>query len=141
MTNPYEAWAAAIDAAQPLYDRAILLGYNVSASTHTEDDRTDVSFWVRRFDLPSGNERTFSTVDEVSQYLDSVAELQRYSLELVGNPRVRTEPDPDSDGFATWIVDTHTGERFGVRTQDLEAITTLHIHAEDQPTIGNWEPN
>ena len=82
MTNPYEAWAAAIDAAQPLYDRAILLGYNVSASTHTEDDRTDVSFWVRRFDLPSGNERTFSTVDEVSQYLDSVAELQRYSLEL-----------------------------------------------------------
>lgn len=142
MTNPFEAWAAAKDAADPLHDRAILLGYNVGANISGEfgSNQVAVSFWVRRFDLPSGNEAHFDTAEAVNRYLTEIELLhQRYSLALVGNPRIRTEPDPETDGFATWISDTKTGERFGVRTRDLETATTLYIYAGSIPTIGNWE--
>jgi hypothetical protein len=39
----------------------------------------------------------------------------------------------------TWITDTETGEVFGVHSIDLEPETRLCIHANSQPTIGNWE--
>ena len=78
MTNPFEAWSAAIDAAAPHYDRAIRLGWVVSASVHTDDvDREPAraSFWVRRFDQSSGAERTFDSLDDVSRHLDEVEHL------------------------------------------------------------------
>ncbi len=140
MTDPLTAWVAAKQAADPLHDRAIVLGYNVGASATGELGREpEVSFWVRRFDLPSGSEQTFATVAQVSAHLDHLETLPVYCLELVGNPRVETELDDASDGHATWIIDTNTGQRFGIRTADLENLTRLCIHAESQPTIGNWE--
>ncbi|MFZ0718358.1 hypothetical protein [Mycobacterium sp.] len=149
MTDPITAWAAAMEAAEPLYTRAIVLGYNVSASINAEigptpeKTVTEVSFWVRRFDLPSGAEHTFATTAEASAYLDHLKTLPVYCLELENNPRIKVETkiDPLPHGHAsTWITDNQTGEVFGVRSADLEAVTRLCIHAESQPKIGNWEP-
>jgi hypothetical protein len=140
MTDPITAWVAARDAAQPLHDRAIMLGYVVSATATGELGREpEVSFWVRRFDQSGGDERTFATLNEVSSYLDHLETLPVYCLELENNSRVETTPN--ADGTETWVTDTKTGEKFAVRTQDIEAITRLCVHAESQPTIGNWEPN
>jgi hypothetical protein len=145
MTNPFTAWAAAKQAADPLHDRAMVLGYNVGASVSGEfGQEPEVSFWVRRFDLPSGAEQTFATVTEVSAHLDHLQTLPVYCLELENNPRIEvvTKIDPPPHGHAsTWITDTETGEVFGVRSIDLEAVTRLCVHAESQPTIGNWEPS
>jgi hypothetical protein len=149
MTDPITAWAAAKEAVEALYHRAIVLGYNVSVNLSAEigptPDKTfsTVSYWVRRFDLPSGAEQFFDTTAEVSECLDYVETLPVYCLELVDNPRitVETKIDPEPHGHAsTWITDTQTGEVFGVRSIDLETVTRLRIHAESQPTIGNWEP-
>jgi hypothetical protein len=140
MTNPFTAWAAANQAAAPLYDRAIVLGYNVGASVSGElGQELEMSFWVRRFDLPSGAEQTFTTTTEVSAYLDYLETLPVYCLELENNPRIDmvTTIEPPPHGHAsTWITDRQTGEVFGVRSIDLEAVTRLCIHAESQPTIG-----
>jgi hypothetical protein len=65
-----------------------------------------------------------------------LATLPRYCLELEGNPRI--EVVPDANGTATWITDKDTGQRFGVRTADLENTAQLCVHAETPPTIGNW---
>ena len=145
MTNPLQVYAAARRAADPLHDRAIVLGYNVSANVSGElfgRQPSKVSFWVRRFDQPSGTERTFKTVTEVSAYLDQLQKLPVYCLELEGNPRVNVTVEiyPGSETATTWITDNDTGQRFAVRFNDLEAVTRLCIHAESQPTIGNWEP-
>jgi hypothetical protein len=71
MTNPLEAWAAAKQAVEPLYTRAIALGYNVTANMRTEEGReTHVWFPVWRFDQPSEQARTFDTLDAVGEYLD-----------------------------------------------------------------------
>jgi hypothetical protein len=144
MSNPFEAWAAASRVSQPMHDRAISLGYNVSANISGElgHEPDHVSFWVRRFDQPSGAERTFDSIDEVRQYLDHLETLPVYCLELVGNSRVTAEVEIyRPDAAAVVIADTETGEKFGVRFNDLEAITRLCVHAESQPTIGNWEPS
>jgi trimethylamine:corrinoid methyltransferase-like protein len=73
--------------------------------------------------------------------IDHVQTLPVYCLELEGNPKVSVETviyRPDA--AAVWITDTESGEKFGVRFNDLEAVTRLCIHADSLPTIGNWEP-
>lgn len=45
------------------------------------------------------------------------------------------------EAAAVWITDTETGDEFGVRFNDLEAVTTLCVHAEDMSTIGNCQPD
>lgn len=144
MTNPFTLWNAAKDAAEPFYTRAIVLGYNVGVNLAAalgatpEQATAHVTFWVQRFDLPNDQAPTFDTTDEVSAHLDRIEKLPVYCLELEGNPRVDTAPNVE--GTETIITDTQTGARFAVRTQDLEAITRLCVHAESQPTIGDWEP-
>jgi len=132
-----------------LHDEAMLLGYNVGAmllgynvGPKVSGDLSQdpiVSFRVWRVDLPDGAQETFATVDDVRAHLARLAALPRYCLELVDNPRV--EVVPDENGTATSITDTETGQRFGIRTADLESATRLCVHAdeEDPPTIGNWQ--
>jgi hypothetical protein len=140
MTDPDDAFAAARRQADALHGRAMLLGYNVGLhfgiGTHSP---AQALFPVWRVDQESDTAHTFTTADGVNKYLDECGQLPRYCLELVGNPRIETESDAASDGHATWVIDTETGERFGIRTKDLETLTRLCIHADSQPTIGNWE--
>lgn len=54
MTNPFEALNAAQDAVAPLYARAIVLGYNVTANmSFAEGHDPHIWFVVWRFDQPS----------------------------------------------------------------------------------------
>jgi hypothetical protein len=139
MTDMHAAWTEANRAAAPLHDRAMTLGYNVGVSIGGELGREpDVSFWVRRLDLPSDTAQTFAGTGPVSAHLDHLETLPSWCLELVDNPGVDIKSD--EDGTATWIVDNVSGELFGVRTADLENATRLCVHAESQPTIGNWQP-
>jgi hypothetical protein len=120
-----------------LHDQAMLLGYNASYNIGGEPgEAPDVSFWVRRVDQAAGTEETFTTADEARKRLEHLATLPRYCLELEGNLRI--EVVPDANGTATWITDKDTGQRFGVRTADLENTAQLCVHAETPPTIGNW---
>jgi hypothetical protein len=123
--------------ADQLHDRAMRLGYNASFSIGGELGKApEVSFWVRRVDQPDGTEEVFATFDEARKHVEDLASLPRYCLELEDNPRI--EVVTDADGTATWITDTDTGRRFGLRTADLENTTRLCIHAESPPSIGNW---
>jgi hypothetical protein len=72
----------------------------------------------------------------VKEHLEHLATLPRYCLDLEGNSRV--EVVTDADGTATWVTDKDTGEKFGIRTEDLENVTQLCVHSEAPPTIGNW---
>jgi hypothetical protein len=142
-TNPLEAWAAASRASDPLHTRAILPGYNVGASISGNwgQEPDNVSFWVRRFDQPSGTERTFGSAEDVHAYLDHLETLPVYCLELEGNPRVNVVVESYPHGAAAVVItDKETGEHFGIRFEDLETVTSLCIHADSLPTIGNWEP-
>jgi hypothetical protein len=113
------------------------LGYNASYNVGGElGQPPDVSFWVRRVDQPSGTEETFTTTDEARKHLEHLATVPRYCLDLEDNSRI--EVVTDDDGTATWITDKDTGEKFGIRTADLENTTRLWVHAENPPTIGNW---
>jgi hypothetical protein len=141
MTDPISAFLAAREGADELHSRAMLLGYNVGLNFHIgTDSPARASFPVWRVDQEPDTGKSFDSPTTVIEYLRELEQLPAYCLELVGNPRIRTESDDASDGFATWIIDTQTDHRFGVRTQDLETITRLRVHAESQPTIGNWEP-
>jgi hypothetical protein len=123
--------------ANELHDQAMPLGYNASCNIDGElSQPPNVSFWVRRVDQPAGTEETFTTVDAVRKHLEHLATLPRYCLELEDNPQI--EVVTDADGTATWITDNETGEKFGIRTADLENTTRLCMHAENPPTIGNW---
>jgi hypothetical protein len=139
MADLHSEFMAARAYAEALHDQAMLLGYNVGVNfgAETGKEGSEVSFWVRRVDEPSGTERTFVTTDEVDQHLEHLARLPGYGLELENNPRI--EVTSDADGTATWITDVETGERFGIRTADLESLTRLRVHAETSPIIGNWE--
>lgn len=142
MTDPDTAFAAARLTADTLHGRAMLLGCNVGLNfTVGTDLPARASFPVWRVDQESDTAHTFATGDQVNNHLDELAQLPRYCLALVDNPRIETESDTASDGHATWIIDTQTDQRFGIRTKDLETLTRLCIHAESQPTIGNWEPS
>lgn len=138
MPDLRSAWTAAKQYAAASHDRAMLLGYNVGYSVGAPlgQDADEVSFWVRRVDQPSDTARAFATTAEINAYLDDLATLPRYCLELQCNPRIKVTSD--TDGTATWITDTETGERFGIRTADLESATQLCVHAKVPPTIGNW---
>ena len=139
MTQP--SWTEQLQRAKreadALHDRAMRLGYNVGLNFGGEvGQAAEVSYWVRRVDQPAGTEETFATVDKMKEHLDHLATLRRYCLDLEGNPRV--EIVTDAEGTATWITDKDSGERFGIRTADLENLTELCVHAEASPTIGNW---
>jgi hypothetical protein len=140
MTDPDTAFATARRTADALHDRAMRLGYNVGLNFHVDTDSPARAWFpVWRVDQESNTAKTFSTAEQVNKYLDELEKLPRYCLDLLGNPRIRTELDDASDGHATWIIDTETGQRFGIRTADLKTLTRLCIHAERQPTIGNWQ--
>jgi hypothetical protein len=137
---------AAAQAAE-LHDRAMLLGYDVGAQVTTEaailgvhpeplGEEAVVLFTVWRVDQPKGSGETFTTTDEVEKHLEHLATLPRYCLELVDNPRI--EVVTGEDGMATWITDSDTGEKFAIKTADLENATRLCVHADSPPTIGNW---
>ena len=115
-------------------DQAIRLGYDVVA----ERTGSEITFVVWRFDQPKDAGRRLTTIDGVLKYLEYVATLPQYCLDLAGNPRVGVASD--TDGQATWITDNATGQQFAVRTEDLENVRTLYVHAdaETPPTIGNW---
>jgi hypothetical protein len=139
MTDWNTALIEARAAAAELHDRARTLGYRVGAHVGGDiDQEPEVSYSVRRFDLPSDTAETFAGTGPVSAYLDHVETMQSWCLELVDNPRV--DVTTDEKGTATWIVDSESGEMFGVRTVDLENVTRLCVHAESAPTIGNWHP-
>ena len=139
MGDLHNEWLAARAYAEALHDQAMLLGYNVGVNFGVEigKEGSEVSFWIRRVDQQSGTEQTFSTTAEVDEHIAYLATLPRYCLELQSNPRI--EVASDADATATWIADTETGERFGIRTADLESATQLCVHAETPPTIGNWQ--
>jgi hypothetical protein len=138
MTNWDGRLQEARGVAAQLHDRAMQLGYNASFNFGgTVGQDPEVSFWVRRVDQPPEATETFSSADKVKAHLEHLATLPRYRLNLVGNPRV--EVVSDDDGTATWITDTDTGQRFGIRTADLENATQLCVHAESPPNIGNWQ--
>ncbi len=116
----------------------MLLGYKVGASVSgpVGQESDEASFWVRRVDQSSGTEQSFTTTAEVEELLEYLAALARYCLELENNPRI--DVVSEVGGTATWVTDTETGQRFGIRTADLEGATQICIHAERPPTIGNW---
>jgi hypothetical protein len=59
---------AANNAAAPLHDRAILLGYKVGAGVSAElGQPSAVSFWVGRIDQPEEPAKIFATAGEVSK--------------------------------------------------------------------------
>jgi hypothetical protein len=95
-------------------------------------------FTVWSVDQPSETGETFSSVEQVKEHLGYLATLPRYCLDLEGNPGI--EVTTDTAGTATSITDKQTGERFGIRTADLENTTRLCVHADALPTIGNLRP-
>ena len=145
-----ERFIAAKAEAAALHDQAMLLGYDVGVTTTSEvaDRRVHVgplgheprvSFMVRRVDQPGEYARTFATVGEVKERLKRLSTLPRYCLDLEDNPQI--EVVTDADGTATWVTDKETGEKFGIRTADLENTTQLCVHADSPPNIGNWRRN
>jgi hypothetical protein len=146
LRRPAERAATARTQAAVLHDYAMMLGYNVGVRIAREvaDRRIhvgplghepEVLFQVWRVDQPSKTAANFRTVGSVKEHLKFLATLPRYFLDLENNPRVKVVPD--TDGTATWITDTQTGQSFGIRTADLDA-TRLCVHAASPPTIGNW---
>ena len=68
-------------------------------------------------------------------YLDQLAKLPRWRLDLTGDPQVQEEQSPDRP-FTTFL-DVATGEEFSVRVIDIEAATSLYIYAAEPPSP-NW---
>lgn len=132
-----DALAATWSAADRLQLRSFPLGYNImnTVGIAQPGDPVKITFHVRRIDHLSFPTSDFSSVAEVEAHLDHLATLPRYRLDLVGDPQVVEEPNDDHP-FTT-IRDAATGEEFHVRVIDIEAATTLYIHAEEPPTA-NW---
>jgi hypothetical protein len=125
----------------------MLLGYDVGLEVRTEaailsvhpepmGQEPVVLFTLWRVDQPKDTGETFATTGEVRKHLEHLATLPRYCLDLEDNAQI--EVVTDADGTATWITDKDTGEKFGIRTADLESAVRLCVHAEDPPAIGNW---
>lgn len=133
----FQAFFAAREAADRLQLISFPLGYNVMVEAKTAEGAgpAEVTFHVRRIDHLSGPTHVFSSVAEVHAFLNDLATLPRYRLDLTGDPQVQ-ELSTGVQPFTT-IIDVPTGEKFNVRAIDIEAATTLHIHA-DQPPTGNW---
>lgn len=143
MTTPadamklFEAFNAARSAADRLQLKSFPLGYNIMNTVGIAQPgaQADITYHVRGIDHLSYPTSNFSSIAEVEAHLDHLATLPRYRLDLTGDPQVREEPN-DEHPFTT-IVDVGTGEEFSVRVIDIEAATTLYIHAEAPPTA-NW---
>jgi hypothetical protein len=98
MTDPDTAFATARRTADALHDRAMRLGYNVGLNFHVDTDSPARAWFpVWRVDQESNTAKTFSTAEQVNKYLDELEKLPRYCLDLLGNPRIRTELDDASD--------------------------------------------
>ena len=126
---------------EELQKQALLLGYNVEASTGIKygiGAEPTITFQVWRVDQqqPSPDAPSFTSVEEVKRHLDQIATWPKYGLDLVGNPQV--EVDSESDSPFTVVIVRDSGEELILRTRDLETATTLYIHAEESPTVGNW---
>jgi hypothetical protein len=133
-----EAYVAASSAADQLQLRSFPLGFNVMASAGTKEGTgasATVTYHVRRIDHLAGPTSNFASVADVEAHLDQLASLPRWRLDLTGNPEVREEPGGEQP-FTT-IADLATGEEVHVRIIDIEAATSLHIHAEEAPSP-NW---
>jgi hypothetical protein len=132
-----DALAAASSAADQLQLRSFPLGYNIMKTVGIAQpgDPAKITFHVRRIDHLSFPTSDFDSVAEVEAHLDHLATLPRYRLDLVDNREVVEEPNDDHP-FTT-IRDAATGEEFHVRVIDIEAATTLYIHAEEPPSA-NW---
>lgn len=133
---------AALTAAHSTADRLQLksfpLGYNVMNTVKMEMGSglsPTVVFHLRRIDHLSVPTEDFASESAVEARLEQLAKLPRWRLDLTGDPQVREEQSPE-DPFTTF-VDVATGEQFSVRVIDIEAATTLYIHAEDPPSH-NW---
>ena len=99
--------------AEELHKRATLLGYNVGWSigvTLGTGAEPGITFHVWVVDQEHGDGQSFTTVDDVKEYLEHLASLPRYCPELVGNPRNEVE-----GGAFTVITDTGSGQTFNVK--------------------------
>lgn len=134
--------AAALIAAHSNADRLQLksfpLGYNTMNTVKMETGMGSpptVVFHLRRIDHLSIPTHDFASEADVQAHLDQLAKLPRWRLDLTGDPQVREEQSPDRP-FTTF-VDVATGEEFSVRVIDIEAATSLYIHAAEPPSP-NW---
>ncbi|WP_409436915.1 hypothetical protein [Mycobacterium sp. SMC-14] len=145
MTNPAEegrlmgaALAAATSAADRLQLKSFPLGYNtmktVKIMTGTGLPPT-VVFHLGRIDQLSLATQDFASEAAAEAHLSELATLPRWRLDLTGDPQVREEQSPDKP-FTTF-VDVATGEEFSVRVVDLEAATSVYVHAAEPPSA-NW---
>lgn len=145
VTNPAEEgrlMAAALTASFATADRLQLrsfpLGYNTMNTVKMESGTGSpptVVFHLRRIDHLSMPTEDFASEADVEARLDQLAKLPRWRLDLTSDPQVREVQSPDRP--YTTLVDVATGEEFSVRVIDVEAGTTLYIHAAEQPSP-NW---
>lgn len=132
------ALSAAFEAADRLQLKSFPLGYNtmktVQMTTGSGIPPT-VVFHLRRIDHLSNPTQDFDSEGAVEAQFDQLARLPRWRLDLNGDPHVREEQT--SDRPFTTFVDVATDEEFSVRVIDIEAATSLYIHAEEAPSP-NW---
>jgi hypothetical protein len=122
--------------AQERHERAIRVGYDIGAGRpQVVDGELQPIFQVWRVDLPPESAVIFTKIAEVMAYLEQVATLPHYCLQLQGNPRLVIA----SEGDRTVITDKHTGESFSMRSEDLKDKAELCVHADSPPTIGDWK--
>ena len=140
-----EAAILAKQQAEELQKKSMLLGYNVGRSVAIEGGSSagpEISFTVWRWDQDRNTDgQEFSSGGRGGRaHLEHLADLPRYRLELVGNPKIREITEDDS-AFSV-ITDPATGQEFLVRSLDMEAVTSIVIHSGDgPPTVGNWRPD
>lgn len=132
------ALSAADSTAERLQLRSFPLGYNtmktVKMQTGTGAPPT-VVFHLRRIDHLSIPTHDFASEADALAYLDQLAKLPRWRLDLTGDPQIQEEQSPDRP-FTTF-VDVATGEEISVRVIDIEAATSLYVHSEAPPSP-NW---
>lgn len=138
--DPLTLAAQVMTQADRLQPKAFERGYNISFNVSGElgNGHAPVAeYVVWRIDQRPDNNTglSFSSAQDVQSYLTELARLPRYRLDLVGDPQVREETDGDQP-FSV-ITDTLSGNEFYVRITDIEASTTLYMHAEEPPG-GSW---
>lgn len=136
-----DALAAARKEIDALGMRPFLLGYNVTPTVSIRlgadsGPVVSVTYEVWRIDQrPQRHDgHSVSSIAEVEAHLDHLRTLPVYRLDLLG-PEIREEQD--GTGPFTVITDAASDDEFYVRVINLEAFTTLDIHAEEPPTA-NW---
>lgn len=122
------------------------LGYAVTAATSV-DDQSPQQFTVHRLDQTVASGPKFATIEEVRAYLEAIAKLPVWRLDLVNNSAIVFDP------AELEITDPVTGKSFSFRGWGLgvtrlgaggqgsgahEGVTKLTVRSNDAPTIGNW---